>query len=207
VAHVTPEVDEGADGTPVESTSKPADDKSTGEETFQFLCPNGHKINTPARLAGELGQCPRCGERFHIPQAGLAVDETANNEVDSGVEDGGLEDGQEASPVIPLGAAGRGWAVPVSALNGQQTMAQATSWMWQEKRADQQLEITLRDGTVIRPTAYAAELNSEQVGLFGTAGQADDMTLRAISWDAIAQVAISGLADEVRDLFNGEGYC
>jgi hypothetical protein len=32
-----------------------------------FLCPNGHKLNGPARLQGRAGECPHCGERFRIP--------------------------------------------------------------------------------------------------------------------------------------------
>jgi hypothetical protein len=39
----------------------------TGDELIVFLCPNGHKLNGPARLAGKTGQCPHCGARFEIP--------------------------------------------------------------------------------------------------------------------------------------------
>ncbi len=39
----------------------------SGEELIVFLCPNGHKLNGPARLAGKTGQCPHCGARFEIP--------------------------------------------------------------------------------------------------------------------------------------------
>jgi hypothetical protein len=40
---------------------------TTGDELIVFLCPNGHKLNGPARLAGKTGQCPHCGARFEIP--------------------------------------------------------------------------------------------------------------------------------------------
>lgn len=33
-----------------------------------FLCPNGHKLNGPARLKGKAGQCPHCGAKFRIPE-------------------------------------------------------------------------------------------------------------------------------------------
>jgi hypothetical protein len=39
----------------------------TSDELIVFLCPNGHKLNGPARLAGKSGQCPHCGARFEIP--------------------------------------------------------------------------------------------------------------------------------------------
>lgn len=32
-----------------------------------FLCPNGHKLSSPEKLAGKAGQCPNCGVRFRIP--------------------------------------------------------------------------------------------------------------------------------------------
>jgi len=84
--------DEHAEGAaPVESGSKKSDPKLTGaapvpsgsqigsptpgasvaaqapERQIVFLCPNGHKLNGPARMAGRLGQCPHCGAKFQIP--------------------------------------------------------------------------------------------------------------------------------------------
>jgi hypothetical protein len=32
-----------------------------------FLCPNGHRLNGPEKLAGRLGQCPHCNTKFQIP--------------------------------------------------------------------------------------------------------------------------------------------
>ena len=156
------------------------------------MCPNGHKINTPARLAGELGQCPRCGERFHIPEAGLAVDEGAQDDLDSaGLESLSQEDSEAAAPVISLGAASGAWPVPASALSGQQTMAEATSWMWQEKRSEQQVgsDVARWDGDTSDCLCRGIEVRRTS-GLFGTAdaGKRHD-SKRAIAWDAIAQVA------------------
>ncbi len=44
---------------------------------IRFLCPNGHKLNVKAFLAGKRGVCPDCGARFTIPQrsTGEAVPE------------------------------------------------------------------------------------------------------------------------------------
>lgn len=41
--------------------------KAVKEEQIVFLCPNGHKLNGPARMQGQPGQCPDCGARFRIP--------------------------------------------------------------------------------------------------------------------------------------------
>ncbi len=34
---------------------------------IRFLCPNGHKLNVKAFLAGRRGICPYCGAKFQIP--------------------------------------------------------------------------------------------------------------------------------------------
>lgn len=41
--------------------------KAPKEEQIVFLCPNGHKLNGPARMQGKAGQCPECGAKFRIP--------------------------------------------------------------------------------------------------------------------------------------------
>ncbi|HEY2826204.1 MAG TPA: hypothetical protein VGJ04_01280 [Pirellulales bacterium] len=38
-----------------------------------FLCPNGHRINWSANLAGRDAKCPRCGVLLRIPQASGAT--------------------------------------------------------------------------------------------------------------------------------------
>src|SRR4051794_8805088 len=34
---------------------------------IKFLCPNGHKMNVKAFLAGKRGKCPKCGASVRIP--------------------------------------------------------------------------------------------------------------------------------------------
>ena len=201
VAYVIPLADESeATGSSREKPSERQLDEKQVEETFQFLCPNGHRINAPARLAGEVGQCPKCGERFLIPEIGASVN---GESVDGAVVATGEQDDAEAGEaVIPLGAPNAGWGVPVSALNGEQSMAEAVAWFWQEKSPGQQVELTLRDGSVIQPTAFAVNVSSSELGVFGEGETGGGVTLRAIAWDAIAHVTIRNLADEVDDLFS-----
>ncbi len=35
---------------------------------IRFECPNGHKLNVKAHLAGQRGICPQCEAKFVIPQ-------------------------------------------------------------------------------------------------------------------------------------------
>ncbi len=36
---------------------------------IRFACPNGHKLNVKADLAGKRGKCPQCGVKIEIPLA------------------------------------------------------------------------------------------------------------------------------------------
>lgn len=40
---------------------------------IRFHCPNGHRLNVKAALAGRRGVCPHCGVKFPIPQASTIV--------------------------------------------------------------------------------------------------------------------------------------
>lgn len=48
---------------------------------IRFLCPNGHKLNVKAYLAGERGICPQCDAKFMVPRESgeqvEAIDEVA----------------------------------------------------------------------------------------------------------------------------------
>ena len=35
---------------------------------IRFLCPNGHKLNVKAFLAGKRGICPQCDAKFLVPK-------------------------------------------------------------------------------------------------------------------------------------------
>ena len=36
---------------------------------IKFHCPNGHRLNVKAFLAGKKGVCPKCGAKMRIPTA------------------------------------------------------------------------------------------------------------------------------------------
>src|SRR5438093_2626550 len=40
---------------------------------IKFLCPTGHPLNAPEKLAGKPGKCPRCGTAFLVPQPSEAT--------------------------------------------------------------------------------------------------------------------------------------
>ncbi|HZZ73426.1 MAG TPA: hypothetical protein VFE24_14325 [Pirellulales bacterium] len=49
------------------SSSDPNRAEQTPDGMIVFLCPNGHRLNGPAKLQGKAGQCPHCGAKFRIP--------------------------------------------------------------------------------------------------------------------------------------------
>lgn len=44
---------------------------------IRFFCPNGHKLNVKAHLAGKTGFCPECGARVQIPYEDTRVSSKA----------------------------------------------------------------------------------------------------------------------------------
>jgi GYF domain 2 len=91
---------------------------------IKFHCPNGHKLNVKAFLAGKKGVCPKCGTKFRIPaesEPGLDSDLEEGDAGASGIKSG---NGSPAAnrPQIPVAAAVPGAArshaegVPVAAV-------------------------------------------------------------------------------------------
>jgi hypothetical protein len=69
-----------------------------GEETFLFLCPNGHKLHGPTRLAGKVGKCPHCRAKFEIPVPHQEDDEDEPDGLDDTVTEDPLRDYGDQGP-------------------------------------------------------------------------------------------------------------
>jgi hypothetical protein len=72
------------------------------QEIIVFLCPNGHKLNTPKRLAGKIGKCPHCGVKFQIPAPDEHGDESEDELDDTVTEDPLQQFGDGGSSAAPL---------------------------------------------------------------------------------------------------------
>ena len=71
-APLAPAAETPATGSRIGAGSKIAGNGSSKQlpastDNIVFLCPNGHRLNGPAKLAGRLGQCPHCNTKFQIP--------------------------------------------------------------------------------------------------------------------------------------------
>ena len=65
---------------------------AAGAMGIKFHCPNGHKLNVKAFLAGKKGVCPKCGTKFRIPA-----------ESEPGLVDSDLEEGDAGASGIKSG--------------------------------------------------------------------------------------------------------
>jgi hypothetical protein len=59
---------------------------------IKFHCPNGHRLNVKAFLAGKKGVCPKCGAKMRIPTASEPA--LIENDVESDVEEEDSDDAQ-----------------------------------------------------------------------------------------------------------------
>lgn len=95
---------------------------------IKFHCPNGHKLNVKAFLAGKKGVCPKCGTKVRIPtesEPGLLdsdVEETEATQEGTAKSNGS---GAVAAPVMasPKAPAVSAAAAPAHAEHVQETAA------------------------------------------------------------------------------------
>ena len=186
VAYVTPPRED-------EQPDPDAGRAEDGDGTFEFLCPNGHKIKASEEVAGQKAKCPECGERFRVPEHGSDPgDEAPVIDVDA----------DEVVPVpaiaeIPLGDVQVGWSVPDNVLQGEHGMAQVIAWIWDQKEPGVPVEMQLRDGSVMQADCYAPGLSSRNLGVFGVRTESGQIELSAIQWDAVAAARIICNAESV----------
>src|SRR5262245_39584530 len=76
---------------------------------IKFHCPNGHKLNVKAFLAGKKGICPKCGTKMLIPT--VSEPGLVNSDGDSDIEEtdpsqpAAKSNGSGAVATAPVGAA------------------------------------------------------------------------------------------------------
>lgn len=168
-----------------------------GGELIVFLCPNGHRLNSPASLAGRPGQCPHCGAKFLIPELEESIeDEQQEHEV--AINDNGISLDEI---VIQVDASSRGGPGSSKSRVGNQPaappaanlhpMAQLLQRLWPRKAAGAMLEIHLGDGKLLAPDEFAAR--DPRFALFGVREANGSHTLTAVAWDSIERVVVRGL--------------
>jgi hypothetical protein len=164
--------------------------------TFEFLCPNGHKVKASEEIAGQKASCPECGQRFRVPDYSSEPGEEAPDRLG----DGNRPDPGSVEGEIPVAELRAGWSVPANMLQGEHGMDEVVAWIWTQKETGNLVEVQLRDGSVMQADCYASGLSSTKVGVFGVRTEAGQIELSGIQWDAVATVCIICESESVEGL-------
>jgi len=215
-----PKIAEGSGPKPVAGEEEA---KRPDEQIIVFLCPNGHKLNGPARLAGHPGQCPHCSAKFRIPtqedleeDADEDAEETPVDEIPVGtlVEDGDdldLEDVEEIEEFEEIeelagfpDESGFGHfdqpavvgAIPPPIMpHAEHALAVIFMQLWNQRGEDGVVEIRLKDGDPIEPEYFSPGLSQGAFGVFGVKAEDSTFTLTTVPWDSITQIVVKQVED------------
>jgi hypothetical protein len=180
-------------------------------ELIVFLCPNGHKLNGPARLKGKAGQCPHCGAKFRIPEddeeeeefeefveedqmaQSMTEEEFAEVVEEEDIEEitefqeediDELEPFEEAPPTVV-----DAFLTPTPAdVHPYQAII---TQIWSAKEPGMQVDLHLAKGDVFTPELFAESLSQPLFGIFGRREkEGGGHTLIMLPWDAIVRIEV-----------------
>jgi DNA-directed RNA polymerase subunit RPC12/RpoP len=156
---------------------------SVGENNIVFLCPNGHRLNGPARLQGQAGKCPHCGARFLVPTLAEmeAVEEVDMTDI--------ADDDQGPLPMVE--------DTPPPSLS-YHPLCKLVRKLWDEKEHGAVVELHLEGGAMLVPDWFDEKLSRQTHGLFATQAADGTVTMTVVAWDAISRVVVrnvEGLPD------------
>jgi DNA-directed RNA polymerase subunit RPC12/RpoP len=180
-----------------------ADKRDRGEESIVFLCPNGHKLNAPARLQGHAGQCPHCGAKFRIPlpdepHGEAEANTTGDNEfMQLEGENGQAVEAFDLSSLTasaPAATAAAGKAEESDAMGpDSHPLARLVSRLWSEREHGGIVELHLAGGAMIVPEWFERRLSQSSHGLFAVQAADGTVTMTIVPWDSVSRVVVRGV--------------
>ncbi|MEZ6111317.1 MAG: heavy metal-binding domain-containing protein [Pirellulaceae bacterium] len=203
--------DEG-DGNAVSSGSRVPANQA---ETIVFLCPNGHKLNGPAKLKGRPGQCPHCGAKFRIPDDDDEPDEPIVEDIVE-IADGpgvGGEDGPpraselEETPldepletveiVEEVDEVPDAEALELTSVQNQSAephpLYAMLKWLCENRPDKQPILIRLRDGEVLEVDRFSTVQSNGPFAIFAVEEAADRFSVIGVDWREIVRVDLHRL--------------
>ncbi|PHR98613.1 MAG: hypothetical protein COA78_25865 [Blastopirellula sp.] len=190
-----------------------------------FLCPSGHKLNSPRKLQGEPGQCPHCGIKFRVPRVDPVVVDSPTNEaieLDSStdvspssqdlISEGGISailsaDDQVLDDSSSLDAASGSSSIHMknspaaNVLSGRASrLFQEFLILWSTKSADSVIELHLPDGEIFSPQLFSRSRSTSEYGYFARETQPDTFIVHIIPWVSVCRIVASGLTNLPADL-------
>jgi hypothetical protein len=175
-----------ATGSPGESSLNNPVARPPAENTIVFLCPNGHRLNAPARMQGQAGQCPHCSAKFLIPNMSETeqveeVDLASIADRELGPLDAGVDPALQRSAINPL--------------------CQLMRTLWNEKQQGGVVELHLKGGTMLVPDWFDERLSRQSHGLFASQSADGTVTMTAVAWDKVARVVVRNVEGLPEGLF------
>lgn len=193
------------------------DDAQATDDIIVFLCPNGHKLNGPSRLAGQPGQCPHCGERFRIPSHDDVedeedeLDEFAVEEVPVGTvveefdeqlaEFPAMDDENDIPLAEPVEEMLLDGLVAHTATNGH-SLVDVFSKLWQEKGDNGVVELYLEQGERILAEHFSARLSQHGHGVFAVRDDDGSYTVTTVPWNSITRIGFRNVKALPENLFD-----
>lgn len=182
-----------------------------GDELVVFLCPNGHRLNSPARLVGKAGQCPHCHARFLVPSPDeVPADDLGDFSAAAAVVP--VVIGEAVKPAAVAPAAGKpadGQAIAditarlTASKGGAFSHLFAALWHYKTHHGAA-VELHLREHKVIVPEHFSARYSTKTHGLFTETEANGAHRLTLIAWDAIERVSVRGVTVLPADMFANE---
>jgi hypothetical protein len=184
------------------------------EDVIVFLCPNGHKLNGPARLKGKAGQCPHCGAKFRIPEDDeeeniedfeeveeqpMAESMTEEEFAAEEVEDVDIEEitefEEEAEDIDELEPFEEAPPTVIDAFlspvtEGIHPYASIIAQLWAAKEPGQTIDLYLQKGEVFSPELFAESLSQPLFGVFGRREKEGGHTLIMLPWENITRIEV-----------------
>jgi hypothetical protein len=189
------------------------------DDTFMFLCPNGHKLYGAPSMQGRPGQCPHCHSRFLIPAAAAAESgEEESGEEEAGEEERfpGLDDAtlhevvwdgppgatdpaaDDAAPLWSERPAGE--PPPPPSPVSCHPLGHIIRRIWTDQCSTEPLELRLADGTVMLVESCSVELSQHEYGVFAVRNDDFSASVVVIPWDQITRATLPRVAALPADL-------
>ena len=165
------------------------------EPQISFQCPNGHQLNGPPTLLGQLGQCPRCGVKFRIPNdAGSGMKRATALTPDEELLLGRL------TPIAPAGSTCSSYARETE-MHGDAEVhpaEQLLATLWREREHGGVIEIHV-ENFVLVPDWWAESLSTDSHAVFALQTADGSYVIEAVTWDSIRRITVR----RIRELPDG----
>jgi len=184
-------------------------------EIVVFYCHScSRKLNAPVRMAGKAGQCPHCGAKFHIPSPeDAAADESpTETQEEKGIRNRPAHDviemddveeveefpveetedfaGSEEFSDAPGEPGPRTPPPPRPMPAAGHALAHVLMQLWTARGEEAQLELYLKEGELLTPEFFSAELSQLGYGVFANRDEDGTYQVFSVPWDSVGKAVL-----------------